>query len=55
MQEIRLAEAVNNLRQTSLPIEDIAHMVGYNNIGYFYKIFKENYGMTPADFRDKNK
>ena len=21
----------------------------------FYKIFKENYGMTPADFRDKNK
>lgn len=55
VQEIRLAEAVNNLRQTSLPIEDIAHMVGYNNIGYFYKIFKENYGMTPADFRDKNK
>ena len=55
VQEIRLAEAVNNLRQTSIPIEDIAHMVGYNNIGYFYKIFKENYGMTPANFRDKNK
>ena len=55
IKEIRLAEAVNNLRQTSLPIEDVAHMVGYNNIGYFYKIFKENYGMTPADFRDKNK
>lgn len=55
VQEIRLAEAVNNLRQTSLPVEDIAHKVGYNNIGYFYKIFKENYGMTPADFRTKNR
>ncbi len=53
LQEIRLAEAVNSLRQTTLPIENIAQNVGYNNIGYFYKIFKEKYGVTPADLRKK--
>lgn len=54
LQEIRLGEATNELRQSSLPVEDIARRVGYNNIGYFYKIFKKYYGMTPAEFRSKN-
>lgn len=54
VQDIRLGEAVNELRETNLPVETIAHKVGYNNIGYFYKIFKENYKMTPAEFRAKN-
>lgn len=54
IQEIRLGEAINQLRMTELPIEDIANKVGYHNIGYFYKIFKDRFKMTPAEFRVTN-
>jgi AraC-like DNA-binding protein len=30
-------------------------LVGYENITYFYKVFKEKYKMTPYDYRHEIK
>ncbi|WP_251551477.1 AraC family transcriptional regulator [Neobacillus muris] len=52
LQEKRLEKAKDLLEGTHLPISEIVEMVGYDNISYFYRIFKEKYGQTPKKFRD---
>jgi AraC-like DNA-binding protein len=50
--KLRLTEAARLLKdQDGTPIADIAHSVGYTNISYFNKLFKEEYGSTPGVFR----
>lgn len=51
LQSIRLKNAKTLLVTTDLSISEIAEQVGYNNKGYFYKIFTEKYGMTPAKYK----
>lgn len=53
LQEIRLFKAEQFLSQTTLTIAEIAEEVGYKNKGYFYKLFSEKYGMTPAEYRKR--
>ena len=55
VQFLRLERATAALRETDLGIEEIILEVGYRNKGYFYKIFKEKYDCTPADYRAKYK
>lgn len=55
IQDIRLTIAQKNICNTDDTIEDIAASVGYNNLGYFYKIFKEKYNMTPAEMKSSAK
>lgn len=54
VQQIRLGRAEQLLVTTNLTIEEISESVGYNNKGYFYKIFQEHYGMTPMKYRKRN-
>jgi AraC-like DNA-binding protein len=50
--KLRLTEAARLLKEKSAtPIADIAYSVGYANISYFNKLFKEEYGCTPGAFR----
>lgn len=51
VQGLRIDEAEKLLRSTDLNIDDIATKVGYQNKGYFYKIFTEKNHVTPARFR----
>lgn len=51
LQQVRLNEAEHLLRSTDRSIEQIADDVGYHNKGYFYKLFKAKFGMTPSKFR----
>lgn len=51
LQSLRLHRAESLLLATSYSIDQIAEEVGYHNKGYFYKIFSEKYGMTPAQLR----
>jgi len=51
VQDLRLKEAEKLLLQTELNIDDIAARVGYQNKGYFYKIFVKKHNMTPAEYR----
>jgi len=49
---LRLTEAARLLKDDEdTPITDIAYSVGYANVPYFNKLFKEDYGCTPGAFR----
>lgn len=47
----RLERAKDLLQNENLHIDEIALQCGYNNITYFYTIFKREYGITPNEFR----
>ena len=51
--KIRLCEAVKLLENPRLNIAQIAFAVGYNDRGYFTKVFKKAYKVSPAKFREK--
>ncbi len=50
---IRLEKAKQLLRDTNLKIYEIGTICGYPNSKYFMSIFKEEFGLTPSEFRDK--
>lgn len=54
VQQIRLTEAERLLKTSTYSIEQIAELVGYQNKGYFYKIFEKKFGLTPSRFRKSN-
>jgi len=50
--KLRLTKAARLLKEkTGEPIAEIAYSVGYANVSYFNKLFKEEYGCTPKAFR----
>lgn len=53
LQQKRLNQAVFLLTTTKLTVEEIILAVGYDNTSYFYCIFREKYGMTPKNLREK--
>ena len=55
VQSLRLDKAERLLLDTRLTVDEIAREIGYQNKGYFYKIFTERHRITPAQFRKKVK
>jgi AraC-like DNA-binding protein/mannose-6-phosphate isomerase-like protein (cupin superfamily) len=53
LQRLRLEKARELLEESSLGIDEIIEQCGYHNKGFFYKIFVDKYGMTPARFRER--
>ena len=51
--EIRMINALRMLWEGKHSIKEIALQSGYNNITYFYKVFKKYTGMSPSEFRAK--
>lgn len=51
----RISVAKQLLAKTNLSITAIAERVGITYSSYFTKMFKENVGMTPQEYRQKNK
>lgn len=51
VQERRLAQAAFLLKNTDLNVDDIGRAVGYENIGYFHRIFRGAFGESPRSFR----
>lgn len=49
--QIRLKEAIHLLKNENLSITDISHMVGFNDVNYFIKVFKQYYAVTPHQYR----
>lgn len=52
VQNARLEKARQLLFSTHMHIDEIAAAVGYQNKGYFYKIFQKNFAMTPMQMRN---
>ena len=53
LQEKRMQQAVYMLTNSAVPVTDIIESVGYDNTSYFYRIFREKYGMSPKEYRKK--
>ena len=53
IQSLRLEYAKKMLLTSKNSIDDIVFECGYRNKGYFYKIFRNSTGMTPAEFKEK--
>lgn len=51
VQEKRLAQAAFLLKNTDRNVDDIANAVGYENMGYFHRIFKDAFDMSPRNYR----
>jgi AraC-like DNA-binding protein len=50
--KLRLTEAARLLTEKSTAtVAEIAYSVGYGNVSYFNRLFKEEYGCTPKSFR----
>ena len=49
--DARMKHAISLLKSTSLPISDIAYMVGYENAENFIRTFKKRYSKTPTSYR----
>src|SRR5690606_27189403 len=50
---IRLKRAAQLLRDSQLNITEIAYMVGFSTVKYFNKHFKDTFGSTPSQYRNK--
>ena len=55
LQEKRLAQAAFLLKNTDRNIDDIANAVGYENMGYFHRTFREYFQMSPRSYRVQTK
>ncbi len=52
LKKLRLTEAARLLSEArEANISEIAYLVGYNNVSYFNKLFKAEYGCTPKMFQ----
>ncbi len=54
IRSIRLKRAAQLIVQEHMNISEAAYSVGFLQVAYFRKCFKEMYGMTPTEFAKKN-
>ena len=45
----RLEKAELLLREKQLSVAEVANLVGYSHLGYFAKVFKRQFGITPSE------
>lgn len=53
IQTLRLNEARKRLCETKDPVSIIARSVGFNDTGYFCRIFKKEFSVTPLQYRNR--
>jgi len=53
IKEIRIQRAVQLIEAGETNISQIAYTIGMNDPRYFSKCFKQKYGMTPSEYREK--
>ena len=53
LKHMRIRKAAYFLQHTDMSISEIASRVGYQNESYFYRIFAESKGCSPASFRKR--
>jgi two-component system response regulator YesN len=48
---LRMVKAKEWLLDESIPIKNIAEMAGYEDVTYFYRVFKKHFGIAPGEMR----
>lgn len=51
IREIRLEVAARLLRESDMPVSDIAFKTGYSSTKYFNKVFKQSFSVSPEEYR----
>lgn len=51
LQEKRLSQAEYLLKNTGLRVDRVAEAVGYSNLSYFHRLFRERTGLSPKKYR----
>lgn len=52
--EVRMAKACELLKDYSIKIYDISNQIGYTNAKNFARSFRNFYGLTPREYREKH-
>lgn len=52
---MKLEKARKELVYTNMTINDICFDSGFNNMNYFYRLFKKHFNATPSDYRRKHR
>lgn len=53
VRRVRLYRAARRLLGANLPVEEVARQVGYPNVNSFSRAFREQYGVSPGEFRKR--
>ncbi|MBD2867436.1 response regulator transcription factor [Paenibacillus arenilitoris] len=48
---LRMEKAKEWLADGSIPIKSVAEMAGYEDVAYFYRVFKKHFGIAPGEMR----
>lgn len=54
LNNIRLQRAMSLLRDSRMPVKEVAAACGFTSAGYFSKVLRRCTGQTPLSFRDKH-
>jgi signal transduction histidine kinase/ligand-binding sensor domain-containing protein/DNA-binding response OmpR family regulator len=49
---LKLQKAYRLLSNKNNTVKEVCYLTGFNNLSYFIKCFREQFGVTPASFRD---
>ncbi|MBS5520660.1 MAG: AraC family transcriptional regulator [Clostridiales bacterium] len=52
---VRMEMAKKILKDTSIPIKEVAGMVGYKDYAYFTRVFKKEFSIAPKEYREKQR
>ena len=55
LQKLKLAQSCRLLLETDLSVEQVAENVGYKNVQFFHRIFREHYQLSPLQYRKTGK
>lgn len=53
--QVRISKSKKLLATTEMSVAEVARAVGFDNSGYFAKLFKERMGCTPLKFKTEMK
>ena len=53
IRQVRLQKGMELLKETELTVSEISYQVGFSNNSYFIKCFREHYGFSPGESRNR--
>jgi len=55
LQKIRIEKCCELLSRSDMPIQEIAHEIGYDDMKFFHKVFRRMLHMSPGEYRKMTK
>jgi LacI family transcriptional regulator len=51
----KLNRACELLTNSNKPVKEIALVCGYRSLQYLYAVFNQHFGITPSEYRNRNR